>query len=91
MKKHRNKLVGYKGDSEKLAHELGDLTYDSLALFLKQLSLKISKDRDADYSRGRKKLAKCLTDASVSINNASESINKAWEICMPYTDILEDK
>ncbi len=91
MKKHRKNLADYSGNFEQLSNELGDLTYDSLALFLNELSLKISKDGDADNNRGRTKLAGCLKEAATSINNASESINRAWVICEPYTSISEEE
>ena len=82
--KHKKSLQNYDGTFEQLATELGDLTYDSLALFLKELSIKLSKDGDADFDGGRPKLSKCLKDAALEIENASNSIDKAWEICKPY-------
>ena len=84
MAKHNKKLENYQGTSEKLATELGDLTYDSLAIFLEQLSAKLEKDGEADFNRGRLKLAKSLRDASKNIEEASKSIETAWQICETY-------
>lgn len=84
MAKHNKQLANYEGTSEKLAIELGDLTYDSLAIFLEQLSTKLEQDGDADFNRGRLKLAKSLKDASKNIEKAAKSIETAWQICEPY-------
>jgi len=89
MKKHKKKLSNYTGSFEQLANELGDLTYDSLAIFLKELSIKLSKDGDADFSRGRQKLSKNLKEAANNLFISSDFIDKAWNICEPYTNTYE--
>ncbi|WP_281615766.1 hypothetical protein [Flammeovirga sp. SubArs3] len=82
--KHETELKSYKGTLEQLSQELGDLTYDSLALFLDALSKKINMDGDADFQRNRVQLSKYLHQASKDLENASKEIDKAWKICEPY-------
>jgi hypothetical protein len=89
MKKHKKELSNYNGTFKQIATELGDLTYDSLSLFLNELSLKLLKDGEADHDRGRLKLSKCLKDAASDIKSASGSIDKAWEICKPFMGSYE--
>lgn len=69
--------VDYKGGMDKLAEDLGNLTYDSLAEFLTKLSEKLAKDSKADSDRKRPQLAKQLLYASRYIGNA-------WKLCEPH-------
>ena len=71
-------------ENKDLAEEIGDLYYDSLADFLKELSKKLEKDSIADMNRGRDKLANNLNQASKKILDASKEINEAWDICEPF-------
>jgi len=68
----------------KLAEDIGDLSYDSLAVFLDKLSKKLIKDSEKDYSNGRIKLSTQLYYAANNINNAKEGIVVAWTISAPY-------
>lgn len=89
MAYHKKHPENYSGSIEELAEELGNLRYDTLQNFLEVLSQKLAKDGDADFKRGRLKLAKSLYNASEQINNASQSIEQAWKICKPYEDSYE--
>ncbi|BAY84099.1 hypothetical protein NIES267_35950 [Calothrix parasitica NIES-267] len=82
--KHKIYLEKYDGSLEELAEDIGNLRYDALAEFLKLLSDKINKDSESDLSRNRVKLAACLKECSLELNQASIAIDKAWEICEPY-------
>jgi len=84
--KHTQKIKSIDISNKELANEIGDLYYDSLSNFLKELSIKLKSDANADYNRGRKKLAKSLYEASNYINLASKEIDTAWDICKPYVD-----
>ncbi len=84
--KHSKNIKNYKGTLEELAVETGDLYYDSLADLLKLLSEKINKDGDADYNRGRVKLAKELHQCAEHLSKASKNIDKAWDICKPFME-----
>jgi len=74
--KHAKK-VDFFGGFDKLAEDLGNLSYDALGEFLSKLYKKISKDGHADEKRGRKQLAKQL-------NYAAKHIGNAWKICKPF-------
>jgi hypothetical protein len=76
VKKHDIK-VDYFGGFDKLAEDLGNLSYDALGEFLDKFCKKISKDGSADEKRGRKQLAKHL-------NYAAKHIEKCMEICKPF-------
>jgi hypothetical protein len=67
----------YEGGLNKLAEDLSNLSYDSLAAFLKALSEKVNKDSVSDEQRKRLKLSKQLAYAAKNIGNA-------WKICEPY-------
>ncbi len=90
--KHTQRIKSCDIDNKELAKEIGDLYYDSLEEFLVELARKIKSDAKADEARGRKKLAKALFDASLHIQEASQSIAKAWDISKPYVDaFFQDK
>jgi hypothetical protein len=72
--------IDYPGGFDALAENLGNLTYDSLGVFLEKLAAKLEKDAAADAGRERKKLSKQLRFAAKYIRNA-------WKICEPYMDL----
>lgn len=82
--KHKTYIEKYNGSLEALAEDIGNLRYDALAELLKLLSDKIDRDGKSDLSRNRAKLAACLKECSLELNEASIAIDKAWEICEPY-------
>lgn len=82
--KHKSWIKNYERNFEKLAEEIGDLRYDTLAEFLKLLGNKIERDGIKDKERGRLKLAKQLQGAANQLIDASVHIQKAWLICEPY-------
>ena len=84
--KHTQTIKSLDIDNKKLAQEIGDLYYDSLADFLKELANKLKEDATADQNRGRKKLATNLFNASNHIEQASKEIDTAWNICKPYVE-----
>jgi hypothetical protein len=81
---HRENIEHYPGTLADLANELGNLRYDALAAFLQSLAKKLELDAIADSNRGRSKLASALLEASMSVLNASEEMNRAWAISAPY-------
>ena len=83
MIKH-SKTISDKESLSKLAEEIGDLHYESLAEFLGHLATKLEKDSKADGERNRKKLSESLMFASNDIKMAKTNINKAWIISEPY-------
>ncbi|MGD1849090.1 MAG: hypothetical protein ACFCBU_00255 [Cyanophyceae cyanobacterium] len=84
--KHTKQVNDYPGSHEELAESLGDLYYDALAEFLRQLSNKMAKDGDADDRRERPRLAAELHSCSQHLREAAEHIDAAWEICKPYVE-----
>jgi len=89
--KHTDKIKSLNIENKDLAEEIGDLYYDSLSEFLKELSLKLKMDSKADKGRGRVKLSKNLENASELILGASKEIDLAWDICKePVRKFLEE-
>ena len=86
--KHK-KIVEHYSDFKSLAEEIGNLRYDALTEFLKELKYKFNRDAEADLKRGRKKLANELMTISARLRNAERASEKAWEICEPYMMIGE--
>lgn len=84
--KHTDTVTNYPGNNEELVEALGNLYYDSLADFLRQLSEKMQKDGEADSDRGRPKLAAELLACSQHLQVAAKHIDAAWIICKPYVD-----
>jgi hypothetical protein len=82
--KHTQTIKSMEIDNDTLAEEIGDLYYDSLAVFFTALSKKLENDAAADAARGRKKLASHLHESSKHIAKASVHMDKAWDICAPY-------
>ena len=91
--KHKTYIEKYDGSLEELAEDIGNLRYDALTDLLKLLSAKLNKDSESDLFRNRVKLAACLKECSVELNQASIAIDKAWEICSPYCqeELREEK
>ena len=81
MTRHATKT---REELEKLAADLGDLRYDSLATFLELLSGKLRQDATADARRGRPRLAALLEKASHGLGDAGEAVRLAWKLCKPY-------
>jgi hypothetical protein len=81
---HRKEVGRYPGTLAELAAEVGDLRYDALAEFLRVLSAKLGQDAGQDEGRGRARLAASLHDASRSLREAAEAIERAWRICEPH-------
>ena len=79
--KHTSKVKGVGFELEELANRTGDLYYDNLAYFLGKLSAKLESDAKADRVRGRKKLAQNLFASAASLQQSSQEINKAWQVC----------
>jgi hypothetical protein len=77
-------LTKNREELEKLAADLGDLRYDSLATFLEVLSAKLRQDATADARRGRPRLAGMLDKASLGVGEAGEAVRLAWKLCEPY-------
>ncbi|MFA4942043.1 MAG: hypothetical protein WC564_00165 [Patescibacteria group bacterium] len=82
--KHPRTITGYNRSLRQLAKEIGNMTYDQVALFIKELSQDLERQSQADLGRGRKKLAKDLHDAAQQLAEAHLKMVSAWEICKPY-------
>ena len=81
---HREHIDRYPGTLADLASELGDLRYDSLAVFLRELAAKLERDSAADAGRGRPKLAASLQEAAEGVKTAAAAIDRAWAISAPH-------
>lgn len=82
--RHKAWIKNYERDFERLAEEIGDLRYDSLAEFLQLLSRKLELDGDKDLKRGRQRLSESLFVAKDHLQQASKASQLAWEISAPY-------
>lgn len=81
---HARKVVGYEGEIEDLAVELGRLTYDQVSSFLGALATELACQAKGDFDRGRPKVATDLENASDAILEAQAHIDNAWDICVPH-------
>ena len=82
--KHPRNIENYDGTFEELAREVGQMTYDQVNAFLKELEKEFKRQAEADIKRSRPQLATELYKASYSLKESSLCIDKAWKICKPY-------
>ena len=80
---HRDDIERYPGTLAELAEDLGNLRYDALASFLRELAGKLAADGKADAGRDRPRLAAALRDAGASVASAAADVERAWSICAP--------
>lgn len=83
-KKHKKDIELFDGTLEELVERIGDLHYEALGKFLGLLSDKLYKDSCNDDTKKRKKLARCLFNASDQINDSRVHINRALKISKLY-------
>jgi len=76
--------VKYEGGLEKLITDIGDLRYDALEAFLRDLSLKLRLDGCKDRTRGRVLLSIQLENAANKLLDAAAYIGIAWDISEPH-------
>lgn len=88
---HRDDVKKYSGSLADLAKDIGNMRYDSLAYFLKQLGDDLIRQAAADKARGRVKLASQLEATAQGLYHAREKMIGAWEICSPYMERKEQK
>ena len=86
MVKHPNYVEGFSGSLEELAHAVGNMTYDQIALFIEKLAESLKRQADSDFARGRVKLASNMYQAVEYLLKAKERVDAAWDICFPYMD-----
>ena len=55
------------------ARAIGKLRYDALSVFLWQLMFEMGQQRDKDFEKGKKRLAKDADDLIQALGDASES------------------
>lgn len=84
MAKHPKKIEGFEGSLEELAKAVGNMTYDQTASFIEKLADDIKRQADADFAKGRKKLAYELYATAEKLYEAKDNMKKAWKICEPY-------
>jgi len=81
----KHKVLSKKKCAE-MAEEIGNLRYDSLSIFLNELSNKLAKDAREDYRKGRIRLSQELTEAFRKISDSVSNIYLAWKICESHED-----
>lgn len=84
--KHKKEVAGI-SDMKVLAEIIGDLHYETFAIFLERLSEKLYMDSAKDSAHGRIKLAKVLDTAADNIYWAQIEIEQAWEISKPFMNL----
>jgi molybdenum-dependent DNA-binding transcriptional regulator ModE len=84
MAKHPRHVEGFEGSLEQLAKSIGNMTYDQASSFIEKLADDIKKQADADFARGRKKLASELYATVNELYQARDKMDLAWKICEPY-------
>jgi hypothetical protein len=81
---HEREIPHYEGELQKLATEVGCLTYDQTAAFIGYLAEEMTRQSEADAARGRAKLSKELAETAALLLAANEHINEAWRISAPH-------
>jgi hypothetical protein len=83
--KHPIDIKGFDTMKE-LATDIGNLEYETLQEFLKELGAKINDDAERDESAGKEELAGELYNLGEMINDIADSLEGTIEICKPYQD-----
>jgi len=83
-KDHPLTVEKYDGTLRELANDIGDLRYDELAVFLKELNDKFLNDSNKDWAGGRRELSTELNRASILLGKSVRPITRAWRICKAY-------
>ncbi len=81
--KHKRDVAGI-SDMKELAEMIGDLHYESLALLMHQLFLKLIEDANKDKESGKHELSLALWLAAKHMDNVAISISDAWQISKPF-------
>jgi molecular chaperone GrpE (heat shock protein) len=84
MSKHPKTVVGFSGTLDELAISVGNMQYNQTAAFIENLANDLRRQADADFARGRQKLAAELYATADKLNQARDSLSAAWTICKPY-------
>ena len=84
MAKHPKTVKGFQGSLDELAKSIGNMTYDQTSSFIEKLANDIKRQADADFQRGRVKLASQLYATADELYHARDKMNVAWNICEPY-------
>lgn len=82
---HKKEILG-QSDMKHLAEDMGNLHYESLAIFLFHLETKLRRDSQLDLLCGRKNLSIALANAAKNISLAWLYIKKAYEISKPFME-----
>ena len=84
MSRHATRVFSESGDEvtpSDLAEALCSLRYDGLVDYLDALAKALQSDSEDDRGRGRERLAERLELAAEFVQQASEAIDDAWDIC----------
>lgn len=84
---HKKEVAGI-SDMEKLAADIGELHYETLAILLQNLSRKLRDDAYNDELGGRHQLAASLRSASAYVLYAYQDIHRAWQISKPFMESI---
>jgi len=69
---------------KELAQGIGDLRYDALQEFLRELADKLYADAKKDGKGGRLKLEESLAHVANSVEDAYVCMYDVWDICEPH-------
>ena len=85
--KHKRTIDKYNGSISELVEDIGNLHYETLAEFIKELSSKIERDAKKDEAAGRTQLSEELYGAAEYLEITSTYIEQAWVISKPYMNV----
>ena len=87
---HKKDVAGI-SDMKVLAEMIGDLHYETLAVFTNHLANKLSQDGVRDYENKRKELGAKLMYAAGYCRQLCNSIQEVWRISKPFMNKNENK
>ena len=76
--KHPVEIKGL--DAIELAHQISQMDYEALQIFLQKLSEDLAKDGLKDQKRGRPQLAASLFATAGALSLAYPHMKRAWEV-----------
>ncbi|MEO6304185.1 MAG: hypothetical protein ABIP51_13550 [Bacteroidia bacterium] len=87
--KHKKEVAGI-SDMKEIAEMVGDLHYETLAKFIKELRHKIYEDGQKDFVNGRTQLSSALFEAAINLHQVFINIKKAWKISEQFMGTKKD-
>lgn len=81
---HPTRVPGCNYSNHELGHRIGEMRYDAILEVLEGLENEMQRQQKSDYKRGRKQLARFLSEAVGNTKRLRNSFDKIFRLSRPY-------